>query len=324
MESPEELEEPGEKQKEPSPEIQEDEDEETDDDELSPWAYPKDKEEDDRIVGWRAGKSLSRSQVATILRKEGHARTEYKQLSKSITKAVAKEQVDTLSGLPATWQAFWSTVPHLNAKAAYDEHTKLEEKKAKEKRKAAAAEEVKAEWEGKPGESEAEEILRLEDQIRQIQQALADKNRVNEEWEQKLSRAKLAEEESLIHSRRVKRKLDSAQYLHGVSMGKFNSSEGYFQFLYQDTVAEGKKEVGNLSRSRALIGKQIDLLKNHVRMLLKVAAADERAESSMGDTKSAGSDSKSMRSQRTLQSMKALPPPSPSLSAPPSSPGIHL
>eukprot|EP00930_Biecheleria_cincta_P021743 TRINITY_DN16016_c3_g1_i1.p1 TRINITY_DN16016_c3_g1~~TRINITY_DN16016_c3_g1_i1.p1 ORF type:complete len:334 (-),score=86.77 TRINITY_DN16016_c3_g1_i1:69-1022(-) len=307
-----------------SPEIQEDEDVEDDNDEMSPWAVPREEEESDRIVGWRAGQSLSKSQVQTILRKEPTARAEYRGVMKAINKATAKDEEDGLKGMPATWQAFWSTVPHLDAKAAYNEHQREQERKARAKRKAAVAEEAKPEWEGKPGESMAEEVVRLEEHIRQLQQGLKDKKRVSEEWEMKLARAKVAEEESLIHSRRVKRKLDSATYLYGVSMGKFNSSEGYFQFLYQDTIMEGKKEVGILQRSRNLIDKQIDLLKSHVRMLLKVAAADERAESSMGDTKSAGSDSKSQRSGRTLRSLKALPPPSPSLSAPPSSPGAYL
>lgn len=90
----------------------------------------------DRIVGWRDGKGLTRSEVKAILKdhSEKGARQEYKKVQKTLQKIREKPRRDPARDLPANWQAFYATMPHLNAVMSYKEAMR-EEKAAQAKAK---------------------------------------------------------------------------------------------------------------------------------------------------------------------------------------------
>jgi len=292
---------------------QPDDDEKLDDkEEMSPWAVPNLQDPSTRIVGWRNGVALKQSEVDTVIRKEKPARQELKRLRKQISKHRSKEQADPTKDLPPTWKAFWSSVPHLNPKAAYEEHLHHEAKAAKAKRSAEKAAEASAlDEEGHEGETIEEEISRLEQRVKQVKEALGEKDKLIQEWSSKLERARKLDEDSEERSRRVRRKLEAASYNHGVAQGKLRSSDTYFTFLYQGEEQQAKNKVITLSRSCALMDKQMDLLKGHVRLLLKDAATLERESSVAGDGKS--SERETVRSTRSLKDKLKAPPQSPSL-----------
>ncbi|CAE8604960.1 unnamed protein product, partial [Polarella glacialis] len=133
---------------------------------------------------------------------------------------------------------------------------------------------VEPEAAGPLGETTEEEIRRLERRVADMREVLQDKERVSLEWDKKLARCKRLREEADERARRVKRKVEDASYHHGVTVGKMRSSDGYFRYLYEDTQSDQQKKVISLKRSCALMEKQMDLLKGHVRLLLKVAAED--------------------------------------------------
>mmetsp|Transcript_78609 Transcript_78609/g.138573 ORF Transcript_78609/g.138573 Transcript_78609/m.138573 type:complete len:299 (-) Transcript_78609:42-938(-) len=292
--------------------IKEDDDEKLDDkEEVSPWADPALQDPSDRIVGWRDGVSMTKSAVDGVIKKEKGARQEYRRLRKIIAKHRGPEEVDPMKDLPPTWKAFWSSVPHLNAKAAFEEQKKHEERMASKKRameKAAAAEDM--DLDGPEGETTEEEIARLEQRVKQVKEALAEKEKLSEEWNNKIERVKKLDQEAEEKSRRVRRKVEKASYEAGLVQGKLKSSDTYFQFLQQDAEQTAKTKVTNLARSSALMDKQMDLLKGHVRLLLKDAATLERESSVAADGKS--SERETVRSLKLKGELKA-PPQSPSL-----------
>ncbi|CAE8600700.1 unnamed protein product [Polarella glacialis] len=286
--------------------------------EMSPWAQP-DLEEDKpkRVVGWRMGQAFTEEEVREIMRKEKGARQEYRGLKKAVTKSRQKEQKDPMVGLPPTWQAFWSTVPHLDPQDAHKQFLKEEQKRARTAEKEAAAKSdleglaVEPEAAGPLGETTEEEIRRLERRVADMREVLQDKERVSLEWDKKLARCKRLREEADERARRVKRKVEDASYHHGVTVGKMRSSDGYFRYLYEDTQSDQQKKVISLKRSCALMEKQMDLLKGHVRLLLKVAAED----GSLAEGRSAPSELPDGE-------LPKLPPPTPHR-MPPRSPELH-
>jgi len=295
---------------------QADDDEKLDDkEELSPWAVPNLQDPSTRIVGWRNGVALKQSEVDTIIRKEKPARQELKRLRKQISKHRSKEQADPTKDLPPTWKAFWSTVPHLNPKAAYEEYLHREAKAAKAKRNAEKAAEAALDAEGHERETIDEEIIRLEQRVKQVKEALGEKDKLIQEWSSKLERVRKLDEDADDRSRRVRRKLEVASYNHGVVQGKLRSSDTYHTFLYQGEQQQAKNKVVTLSRSCALMDKQMDLLKGHVRLLLKDAATLERESSVAADglTDGKSSDRGTVRSSRSLKDKLKAPPQSPSL-----------
>eukprot|EP00927_Polykrikos_kofoidii_P055758 TRINITY_DN49977_c0_g1_i1.p1 TRINITY_DN49977_c0_g1~~TRINITY_DN49977_c0_g1_i1.p1 ORF type:complete len:395 (-),score=93.11 TRINITY_DN49977_c0_g1_i1:69-1142(-) len=92
-----------------------------------------------RIVGWRAGQSMTVGDVREIVRTDREARKEYRAIKRAAAKKPHAPPVDPLSGMPAQWQAFWQAVPHLDPRSAVKQHWREKEKAAKaekrEKRK---------------------------------------------------------------------------------------------------------------------------------------------------------------------------------------------
>eukprot|EP00931_Biecheleriopsis_adriatica_P094983 TRINITY_DN68604_c0_g1_i1.p1 TRINITY_DN68604_c0_g1~~TRINITY_DN68604_c0_g1_i1.p1 ORF type:complete len:316 (-),score=71.63 TRINITY_DN68604_c0_g1_i1:43-942(-) len=289
-----------------------DEDEKLDDKlDLSPWADDDDEDKAGRTIGWRSGTSLNQKDVDEILRKERGARMEYKSLRKAIRKVRQKDEADPMMGLPPAWQAFCSTVPEMDAQAAFKASEKERQRLAQADKKA-EREKRKLDWESKPGETLHEEVGRLQQRIQQLREAVHQKEKVSQEWDKKLARITQLNADSEASGRRVQRKLDAARYNYGTTMGKTKSSDTYFSFLYNDTEDYAKKKVLTLNRSCALMDKSMDLQKGYVRQLLKDAAETERrGESSAGDDrKSRGSGSYAPSVQT---SASKVPPKSPSL-----------
>jgi len=241
--------------------------------EASPWAVaPHCEDPRDRVVGWRAGLSLASKDVQEILRKERRARHEYQGLQKAATsRTKSQESMDPLSGLPPTWQAFWSTVPHLDPQAAYRQFRKDQQRQVKSQEKSKLASTLP------PGTDEdmddvEEETRRLDEEVRRKRQVLAEKEKLCREWDDKLARVRSLDRDEGELSRRTVRKLESASYEYGIMEGKMRSSDIYFALLFEDAKIAHAKKVATLQRSYALMEKQIDMLKGEVRMLLKTAA----------------------------------------------------
>merc|ERR1719510_2319526 len=128
--------------------------------------------DDKRIVGWSSGQPLTGKDVHDILRSERRARHEYKAVRKAGNKTVggknsgsgANQQGDPLAGLPPTWQAFYSSMPHLDPQAAFKSFRKEQHRQTKEKQAAGAmpSETMTAEDEARMDE----EIEKLEEDVK--------------------------------------------------------------------------------------------------------------------------------------------------------------
>jgi len=238
-----------------------------------------------RIVGWRSGEPLTNKDVQDILRNERRARHEYKAVRKAGNKTVggkssgggANQQGDPLAGLPPTWQAFYSSMPHLDPQAAFKSFRKEQHRQSKEKPAAGATP-----LQTTTAEDEArmeEEIQKLEEEVKKKRlDFLKDENICNE-WDNKLKRLRSLDAEELEVQRRVIRKMEKASYEYGIMEGKLRSSDIYHKFLYDDEKVRHNKQVTALNRSCALMGKQIDMLKADVRALLKAAAEEKITDS---------------------------------------------
>lgn len=242
----------------------------------SPWAEINDQDEQHRVVGWRSGEALTASDVKQILKSEKLARHEFKGMQKAANKIRANSKSDPLAGLPPTWQAFYSTVPHLDPQSAYRHFRHEEQRKAKAKAEA----EVKAKFnDGKNGLEQGEErevveaeLPKLTEEAKQKKQLLAEREKHCAEWDKKIARLRALEKDEEVHSRRVRQRLESASYNYGILEGKIRSSDIYFHFLHEDTQVSHSKKVLTLTRANNLMNVEIDKLKNDVRGLLKAAA----------------------------------------------------
>lgn len=271
----------------------------------SPWPMPHHEDPRQRVVGWRAGISLTSKDVQEILRKERRARHEYKGLRKASAHSKARESSDPLAGLPPTWQAFWSTVPHLDPQSAYRQFRKEQQRQVKSHEQA----QFTMASDGKDDEIDhvEDEARSLDEEVVRKKQVLAAKERLCIEWDKKLARVRVLDRDEGELSRRVVRKLESASYAYGILEGKIRSSDIYFHFLYEDSkIAHGKK-VTSLQRSYALMGKQIDMLKGEVRMLLK-SAADAPPSSEHLQTSEKRRSAESSEGKQATGEAAAIPP----------------
>jgi len=237
---------------------------------MSPWGEPRVQDAESRVVGWKAGTALKRADVKQLIYYDEAKKKEYRKLHTVRRKSTepTPEEADKLHGLPPTWQAIYSTVPHLDPRPVYKKWQKENVKKQAEAE------------EGIPSTSEkkrsAEEEQLMEDEARDLEQkvrskkaVLAEKEKLCAEWERKLAKVQKLDKEDDVRSRTIIRRLEKASYAHGVLEGQMRSSDQYFHFLEMDTKADHTKKMATLSRSVALLGTQIDTLKTEVRLLLK-------------------------------------------------------
>lgn len=228
---------------------------------------PEKDHEESRIVGWDNGTPVCQSDVRQIFAGQPAARIEFKALKKAASRSHVKEDPDPLKGLPPTWQAFYSAMPHQNAHEAF---RAMQVQEAADKRLndpdynqahgAESEEKLKA------------DIRRLTDEIHQKKKVVAQKDRVCTEWDQKLLRVRHLETNDDERSRKLLKTVEAASFQNGIQRGKQRSSDIYFQFLYQDTKTDHTKKITSLQRSCALMQTQIESLGNEVRALLKAAA----------------------------------------------------
>jgi len=238
---------------------------------LSPWAEPRE-DPRKRVVGWRDGGGLSNQDVRDILRNERGARHEYRTARKAVVqKPRGKAASDPLQGLPPTWQAFWSTVPHLDPQAAYRQLDREKKEKDKPSKK---AEKRKLQEEPKENQTESleDETTRLDAEVRRKKQMCAEKEKALQQWDVKLARIKKNDADEEQRSKKTIKRLETASYNHGILEGKIRSSETYFNFLFDDSKTSHAKQTETLKRSCALMDANISELKTEVRELMKAAA----------------------------------------------------
>lgn len=282
----------------------------------SPWAEPHAQQDPrGRVVGWRNGGGITKGEQEKILQEDKEACQSYVDAKKAIAHGRMKEIQEPLAGLPPTWQAFWSTVPDLDAQAAYRafrrEQAKLEKaeqvkavQKAEEMARMGRAAPVEAEVEG-DDDAIQDEISKLETEVREKKQALVQCQRRVEEWDMKLAKARQLDREEEVEAKKMKRTLDSASFKHGVLQGKIRSSHNYFGFLQEDTKSTHYKKKVTLQRSCNLMSAHIGTLKAEMRSLLKVAAdklpshtADEA--SHLGTNSALEDDARSNMSRKSV------------------------
>lgn len=257
--------------------------------ELGSWASGPREGHEQRVVGWQAGSSLASKQVQEILTTNKRLRHEYKGLRKATVQGKARESNDPLAGLPPTWQAFWSAVPHLDPQAAYRQFRKERQRQLKAgDRDAGPAAPGAAAAGGDDKDAAYEEVeaeaRRLEEECSSKRKTLAARERACFEWDKKLTRVRILDRDEAELSRRVVRKMESASYEYGIMEGKIRSSDIYFHYLYEDGKIAHSKRVTSLRRSHALMGKQIDDLKAEVRGLLKAAAEAQPSSEALQQT----------------------------------------
>jgi len=220
--------------------------------ELSPWAEPPE-EPKRRVVGWNAGAPVGAQDVKSILSQDKAAREAYRSCKKAEVRESDKQVGDRLKGLPATWQAFWSAVPHLDPKVAFRE---FQQKQAGSKAPVTKEEEAK------------EIVARLEAEVQAKMKVCAEHERIFRGWNEKLERERNIDKCEAEASRKVKKRLEDATYQHGVVKGQLRSLDGYFGFLHTDTQIQGKKEARNLERSLSLLQMLISDTKDEIRQML--------------------------------------------------------
>mmetsp|Transcript_125031 Transcript_125031/g.339629 ORF Transcript_125031/g.339629 Transcript_125031/m.339629 type:complete len:327 (+) Transcript_125031:151-1131(+) len=256
----------------------------------SPWIEPHAQESGTRTRGWEGSRPLNAAELKAYLQEKPDKRREYRKLHKEGRKAArAPPEAHPMQGLPATWQAVYSTVPGLDPRPAYKQWRREHSKKQAEA--AAEAAGTASKKRGPEEQRQLEEDVReLEQQVRSKKAVLAEKEKACVEWERKLNKVRKVEREDEARSKAIIRRLEKASYAHGVLQGQMKSSDGYFTFLEIDTKEDHAKKMQTLSRSVALLGTQIDALKTEVRVLLKAdAEAQKQARLSDGAGPPAGS-----------------------------------
>lgn len=218
-----------------------------------------------RVVGWRDGIGLTMNDVKEIIRKEGQAHREYKSVKKAIAKVKSREVVDPLANLPPTWQAFWSTVPHLDPKAAFRQHQRDENKLDKVQKP------VNQDDREREKSDEVLDTAALEQEVHRNKEILEEKQRLCHEWDQKLMRVRYLDAEEEERAKKLQKRHENASYVAGVMEGKVRSSDLYFQLLFEDKRKAHAFKNSNMVRSVNLMESDMIALHNEVRICVKTA-----------------------------------------------------
>eukprot|EP00747_Dinoflagellata_sp_TGD_P185860 gnl/TRDRNA2_/TRDRNA2_42625_c0_seq1.p1 gnl/TRDRNA2_/TRDRNA2_42625_c0~~gnl/TRDRNA2_/TRDRNA2_42625_c0_seq1.p1 ORF type:complete len:294 (-),score=68.98 gnl/TRDRNA2_/TRDRNA2_42625_c0_seq1:32-862(-) len=238
----------------------------------------------EKVVGWRDGIALTSHDVSEILRRESLARQEYRAVRKAVERKKQKKVEDPLAGMPPAWQAFWSTVPHLDAKTAYKRH----QEKLKRHAEQANQEKPPASKRMKRDDDETEEevlkqVHELEASVRSQKDLLAKEKNLCLEWDRKLSRLARSAKEDAERTKNAKRNLENASYTHGMTEGKLRSSNTYFTFLELDIRKNHQVKKHNLTRSCSLMESEMsDLLLEVKDLLSQLSEANERERAAAG------------------------------------------
>merc|ERR1712187_144234 len=133
------------------------------------------------------------SDVKPLLKKDKDARHAFRvaqgERQKLDGPVPEKHAVDPLQGMPAAWQAFWGSVPHLDAKD-HIKHFKREQKKSSSEKKDAEEDEEQG------MSSIEEECAELEAELAQLKENVRAKEKLSTEWEVKLQKRRREQQEN--------------------------------------------------------------------------------------------------------------------------------
>merc|ERR1712216_576655 len=138
---------------------------------LTPWGEATSKRVPKRIVGWSNGRPRPFQEVQSLLQKDPTARRMARVLRKGEHRRSEVEVEDPYAGMPANFQAFWRSVPHLDPKRAVRQ---LQKKRRQEQQLAAASKRPKTEVlpASLPDEAELENMAKGE-RLEDVQAAVA-------------------------------------------------------------------------------------------------------------------------------------------------------
>lgn len=235
----------------------------------SPFVVPKE-DKPDRVLGWKDGQGLTRQKLEEVLKTDPLAKQEYTSVMKRAEKyRKAREvHIDPLVGLPPASQAFFRTVPHQDPKTAAKQMDAEERRRAKRKAASAALVEEAAEEAEDPAALERE-LEELREKIEKRKQALEEKQKEAVEWARRAAEIQSQDEKDQVGTRDLKRKLEDRSYKHGVLLGQIRSSDVTHRSKLEDLRQEQRQKVAALTRSCALMQKQIEARKLEVNLLLK-------------------------------------------------------
>jgi len=238
---------------------------------LSPW---NDRKPRDQVTGWKGGNGITSAEVRDHLQKNREARHQYRGAKKAMTRAQTKEAVDPLEGLPPTWQAFYSTVPHIDPKPAYKDFVMSRTKAAKRQREGDDGRKGRKEVEEDEDALEAE-LKKAVEERKVRKKAWEEAARSVTQWEQKVDEMVTLdrqEEKKLVE---VSKRVGKVSYELGILQGQFRSSNTYFKFLLDDLNKNHQRKVFTLTRSCSLMRKEMVDMTTDVLKL--IAEAEERA-----------------------------------------------
>lgn len=264
---------------------------------LSPW---NDRKPRDQVTGWKGGSGITSAEVKDHLQKNREARHQYRGAKKAMTRAQTKEVLDPLVGLPPTWQAFYSTVPHIDPKPAYKDFVMARTKGGKRQREGDSSRKGRKEVEEDEDALEAE-LKRAVEERKVRKKAWEEAARSVTQWEQKVDEMVTLdrqEEKKLVE---VSRKVGKVSYELGILQGKFRSSNVYFKLLLDDLEKNHQKKVFALTRSCSLMQKEMSDMTTDVLKL--IAEAEERAPTTPRSQTQSDAESKDPENPASLTGM---------------------
>eukprot|EP00928_Gymnodinium_smaydae_P009823 TRINITY_DN13679_c0_g2_i1.p1 TRINITY_DN13679_c0_g2~~TRINITY_DN13679_c0_g2_i1.p1 ORF type:complete len:269 (+),score=89.32 TRINITY_DN13679_c0_g2_i1:59-865(+) len=233
-----------------------------------------DDDTDDPVVGWSNGQALKKKDVQALVNKDKDAKRQYQEMKKKTQRHRKEtEMKDPLAGLPATWKAFYNTVPNQSHSAQRAHEQYVKEKEQERQKRAREAEGATAEGMAKKkARTEEELVAEVETMDKQIKERRAKRLELKEakaEWLEKVTRMRADDRSEEEEWQKTKLLLDKESYERGMLMGKRRSSDLYFQYLFDDVELTHKKQVMALQRSCSLVLKEISDLKGEIREIVR-------------------------------------------------------
>jgi len=249
-----------------------------------PWAEQADDKKAGRVVGWSAGTALNAIELRKLVRNNDEAKADFDRHREQLEKGNRKDAGphNPNKGLPADWHAFWSTMPHLDAKTAYKEYKKqkvrAQRTTAQETAAAQNLEKFKASVPAKtvvqdtqPAKETVEqsEIDELERLVAAKQQELRNLDNSLDSWNRKIARIRKLDVDDETESKKVKKELAKANYSLGEVIGMGRSQDSYFDFVLRDSQLVHKRRFANLQKSNSLLKASIIEMKGECDQMLQ-------------------------------------------------------
>jgi hypothetical protein len=181
--------------------------------------------------------------------------------------------------MPATWHAWYETMPHLNAKHAYKRQCRTQEREDKMKK-------VEEFQKGDVNKDLLDmDMEALEAEMQRVQKDSLEQKAICEGFEEKISKVEEADRREEQEGKVVSKKLLNAGYKHGIMEGKIRSSETYFKFVHEETASTYKQKRATMMRSVNLMQGEIANLKTEVRDLLRQAREQKERDAKLSERK---------------------------------------